>query len=46
MSLFCSYLEIYNESVFDLLSNKSEKDKLAVRRDSNIGGVSIVGSTE
>ena len=41
-SLTCSYVEVYNEGVFDLL-NKREKVGL---RDDSHQGVILIGSTE
>ena len=42
ISIYCSYMEIYNEQVYDLLQSKS--DKLTLRKD-KIGNT-ITGSSE
>ena len=42
--MFCSYVEVYNEGIYDLLKFKSN-EKLKIRED-NIYGVVIMGCTE
>lgn len=37
----CSYLEIYNEDIRDLLGPKGEQQKLELKEDPNRGGVYV-----
>lgn len=44
-SVKISFLEIYKEEIFDLLSNNREKDNITVRENFD-GGIKIIGLTE
>lgn len=37
MTIYCSFLQIYNEKLFDLLQDSQAKNPLSIREDKTIG---------